>query len=91
MTSADWRKNWVGFSTLYEGSDDTVNDLVSLLSTEGIHHNWWSIYGSLRAISGGMGLSIDRSHVFHGSKYVGSSVEEVKTYIYTLKRIYGEI
>lgn len=84
----DWRENWVCFSSPFD--EEHTDLIVELLIQEGVKQHWWSVYGSLRAILDTMGLDNSHSHIFHGTKYVGSTLTEVKTYIYTMKRIHGE-
>jgi len=67
-----------------------TDGIIDLLLSEEIDQNWWTTYGSFRGFVISMGLDISKPHVWHKTTYVGSSHEEVKTYIYTMKRIHGE-
>jgi hypothetical protein len=82
-----WRDKWVLFYSVHENQSHI--DAYELLRDEGILPYETGIYGATRSLLQAMGLDITKSHVFHGTKYVGTA-EEVQTYIYTLKRIYGE-
>lgn len=82
-----WRDNWVLFFAIQDNSSHI--DAYDTLKAEGITPYEMGIYGDLRSLLNAMGLSSTVSHVFHGTKYVGTA-DHVQPYIYTLKRIYGE-
>jgi hypothetical protein len=84
-----WRENWVCFSPMHDAKE--VDLMVEIMREEGIYQYWHTIYGNVRAILLSMGLNISKPHIFQGTKYIGSSVEDLKTHIYTMKRMHGEI
>lgn len=83
----DWRSNWVLF---YSYHDDSQPKAYELLKAEGVYPYEVGIHNGMRSLLLAMGVdNLTTSQVFHGTKYVGT-VDELQTYIYTLKRIYGE-
>ncbi len=82
-----WNENWTVFGTNGDGSHDRIYDA---LFAEGVVPKEFLIYGSLRTIVQSMGLNGATSHIFHGPNYVGTEAD-LSTYIYTQKRLHGEI
>ena len=86
-SNTPFRLHWVVFG---HNTDDSAERIHDLLRSEGITPAEYVIYGTTRAILQNMGLPVNTSQVFHGGYHVGD-LEALKTQLYTLKRIHGEI
>ena len=86
-TLNSFRNNWVIFG---HNTDGTAEQMYDLLRSEGITPTEYAIYNTVRGVLLAMGISIDTSQVFHGGFHVGD-LAALKTQLYTLKRIHGEI
>jgi hypothetical protein len=87
--SYSWRDNWICFSPAMDSED--TDAIVMYLMKENIKQNWYTIYGSFRSMLSSMNLDIGYPHIFHGTTYVGCTLEDIETYVYTQKRMHGEL
>jgi hypothetical protein len=82
-----WRNNWVVLVNIF---DDSGEKIYGTLRAEKITPKEFTLYSTIRVVANSMGLSSDVSHVFHGTKYVGT-IDALEPYIYEQKRINGEL